>query len=877
MAEARSIAALGGEFTAGTRVGTTIDEEGLHIRTVITIPRPRECGRRLRHWLSGLYRQFVYTFLPFGPAVVIGFVALVVGIVVQSPRDSWVRSGPVATFVWDVGLLMPWIPGISLAVRVGILAAWVSILALLITALVQRWALKLLLRNKAYLYSARAPTIGVKIWFMLVRCLTHRKPLTYSFQSSLPALPVPRLKDTVDRYLEYAEVLCGQTGDAAALETIKKQAADFLANEGPRLQWYLNLKSWISPNYVTDWWEKYVYLRGRSSIAINSNYYVLDSGRWTPSHVPEARAAVVLYSMMAYKERLEAERIEPTMIGEGAVPLCMWQYERMFATSRIPGRECDEIKHWESTGVKHVAVWCKGTYYKLNVYDRDGSLRTPDDLETAFAEIRRDSEDRHKRGLVTEATSCIAALTGENRTRWAEIRETYLMEGSTNRRSLHEIESALMHVVLSDATFALEDWTKRGHYLIGSDRSTPNVWFDKSVTMVVFTDGKTGLNCEHAWADAPVCGHLFEVSMIAGEDRVMEGGPYKEDGHCRPWPKRNGGCATTRSGSEDSWHALPWLLPRACEDAVLQARTHLQSLIDDLDLCVSAHTAYGKAFVKKCRVSPDAYVQMAMQLAYYRDQGRLDATYESSMTRLYLHGRTETVRPCTSEAAAFVRTMEDPLASGADKLAALQKAASRHVRGYTDAMAGKGIDRHLFALYVVSVGKEIDSPFLKGALSVPWKLSTSQQPQQQTTLWDIRDPANARRISPGGGFGPVVDDGYGVSYMVSGEQELFFHVSSKRSCAKTDSTRFRDQIFRALADMKAVLAPVIAAQEAKGKGGAAAAAAVVPAPVPAPAPAAEVPAKPEESNGHVAQAGGASAGAAVEEKKQGKAKGKGKQ
>jgi carnitine O-palmitoyltransferase 1 len=32
--------------------------------------------------------------------------------------------------------------------------------------------------------------------------------------------------------------------------------------------------------------------------------------------------------------------------------------------------------------------------------------------------------------------------------------------------------------------------------------------------------------------------------------------------------------------------------------------------------------------VKRCRVSPDGYVQMAMQLAYYRDQGRFDATYE---------------------------------------------------------------------------------------------------------------------------------------------------------------------------------------------------------------------------------------------------------
>lgn len=42
-------------------------------------------------------------------------------------------------------------------------------------------------------------------------------------------------------------------------------------------------------------------------------------------------------------------------------------------------------------------------------------------------------------------------------------------------------------------------------------------------------------------------------------------------------------------------------------------------------------------------------------------------------------------------------------------------------------------------------------------------------------------------ISAGGGFGPVADDGYGVSYIIAGEDILFFHVSSKKSCPKTVS------------------------------------------------------------------------------------------
>lgn len=36
-----------------------------------------------------------------------------------------------------------------------------------------------------------------------------------------------------------------------------------------------------------------------------------------------------------------------------------------------------------------------------------------------------------------------------------------------------------------------------------------------------------------------------------------------------------------------------------------------------------------------------------------------------------------------------------------------------------------------------------------------------------------------------GGFGPVADDGYGVSYIIAGEELIFFHISSKRTCHLT--------------------------------------------------------------------------------------------
>ena len=60
-------------------------------------------------------------------------------------------------------------------------------------------------------------------------------------------------------------------------------------------------------------------------------------------------------------------------------------------------------------------------------------------------------------------------------------------------------------------------------------------------------------------------------------------------------------------------------------------------------------------------------------------------------------------------------------------------------------------------------------------------------------------------ISPGGGFGPVTDDGYGISYMFAGEDKIFFHVSSKRSSPMSDSEKFLNVLNNVLKEMKDLL------------------------------------------------------------------------
>ena len=74
-----------------------------------------------------------------------------------------------------------------------------------------------------------------------------------------------------------------------------------------RLQRYLWLKWLWSDNYVSDWWEEYVYLRGRTPLAINSNYYVIDAIFGQPTKNQAARAANCIHAAFSFRRILQKQ------------------------------------------------------------------------------------------------------------------------------------------------------------------------------------------------------------------------------------------------------------------------------------------------------------------------------------------------------------------------------------------------------------------------------------------------------------------------------------------------------------------------------------------------------------------------------------------
>eukprot|EP00731_Ephydatia_muelleri_P029750 Em0021g273a len=496
----------------------------------------------------------------------------------------------------------------------------------------------------------------------------------------------------------------------------------------------------------------------------------------------------MLYSYQYSLPRLPVPSLDGTckrLMLRKLIPLCSFQYKRLFGTCRIPGKDADKLVHVPAEQSLHVVAYRKGLWYKVQAV-RKNRILTPVELECQFQKIW-DSE-----GDVGPGEEKLAILTAHNRSSWAEARSEFFSSG-VNRESMAAIESSAFIIFFDDSSPTIETQDGNSDQLTSYCKSLLhgtgyNNWFDKSISIRVFANGKMGVNAEHSWADAPITGHLLEYCY-----NVEQQAGYRPDGHC------NGQIPANIPVPQ----LLKWDIPPQAVSRINEALSSVQACIEDLDLYVIEHNDFGKGDMKRSKLSPDAFIQMALQLSYFKDSGgKFCLTYEASMTRLFREGRTETVRPVSVQSADFVRAMCDPNGTDEERRRLLAIAADKHTDYYKLAMTGKGVDRHLFCLYVLSKYLKIESPFLAKVLGEPWRLSTSQTPTQFTQLIDYNK--FPEKASPGGGFGPVTKDGYGVSYIIPGDHLIYFHVSSFKSSEHTDSRRFAQHIRESLRDMRAL-------------------------------------------------------------------------
>ncbi|KIY73588.1 acyltransferase ChoActase/COT/CPT [Cylindrobasidium torrendii FP15055 ss-10] len=598
----------------------------------------------------------------------------------------------------------------------------------------------------------------------------------------LPRLPIPELRTTLDRYLKSLEPLLLEEADSAtayesAYTLRAKWADEFNTGLGRTCQERLKALDRASPhNWLDDnFWMKKAYMEWRSPLPVNSNWWlafqddtqlpiseserVKDSPRYT--HWQIQRAAWILHRILEFRSKIESQEIHPDTTRTG-----IWLREstfKMFNVSRVPQVGCDILSLPDSShpAASSVVVTANGWFYGLPVISR-----SPAAIAADMTAIVHDVEQRISSG---EKLVPVGILSSSNRDTWA-ANLAHLLALSPSNEETHEYISQSLLVVSLDHTLA--PLTIDGH--LQSIRSTTanasNRWFDKAFSLIVDPAARAGAMGEHSPCDALVPSIVAEYGIVEGLDAAQFG--------------------NTQSSKE--WRRLDWVTDDYISNQCTQAQEDAEVLMENSDDRVLWFSEYGADWIKGvAKQGADAYIQMALQLAWYRTRGVFTATYETALTRMFNKGRTETIRTLTRDSRAFVLAMVDSKETDEQRLTTLRRAIQTHTSLTREAATGRGIDRHLMGLRLMLKPGEtsllLEDPLF--ARSAEWKLSTSG--------------LSAGHLFRGTGFGAGFEDGYGINYL-AGPDGIKFGIESKFSSPHTSTEGFQNAVVGALRDMQRI-------------------------------------------------------------------------
>ncbi|XP_063794219.1 carnitine O-acetyltransferase-like [Pseudophryne corroboree] len=604
-----------------------------------------------------------------------------------------------------------------------------------------------------------------------------RVSLPFSFLRRLhtpPTLarqPVPDLRQILAHYLRSLQPLVSED----ELESTREMVEEFLRprGQGEEVQHQLQKRAERTDNWLTDWRQECVYLENHLPLPVHSSPAVILPQQEHKDWRGQLRFASKLISgVLDFKAKIESpEGLEDLWRGRR---LCPDQYHKFFGSCREPGYKRDRVllQPPNKSPPHHVTVCRNYQFFELDVYNSDGSPLTEDQIHQQMLFLRAHSKKTDKEP--------VGVLTTDHRNSWGRAYSS-LIRDRLNRDSVRSIQRSIMTVCL-DATalkFSEDLYSSRTAAQMlhggGSHANSGNRWFDKTLQFVVGEDGTCGLIYDQATADASAV-----VTMLR---HVLD---YCSRGPSLLLPRT----PITRVPPP---RKLYFNFPPETKQHIEQAKQNLDILVNDLDICCFSFPDFGKKFPQRHNMRPGAFLQICLQLAYYRLHGSLCATCEGVSLRAFHRGRLDVVRCSSPEALEFVQAADDPNKSAQEKLSLMLRAVESHQAATEQVLQGQSVDGAILALKMMCISSGLALPSLlmdtSYAVSSHWKLFTGQ----------VSSPMDCVIC-----YGPLVPDGYSVCFAPS-QNSITVCVSAFDCCQETDAERLSDSLQGALRGMRALI------------------------------------------------------------------------
>ncbi len=576
---------------------------------------------------------------------------------------------------------------------------------------------------------------------------------TYYFQSSLPKLPIPKLKETMTKYLYFSKPFLTEN----EFSNTKKIVNDFENNIGKTLNKELiNLDKNIYSSYISRPWTN-MYLESRKPLIINYNPQLTlkDDPKYGKNDQSKRGASIILSSLKFY-QTLKDNKLEPDIFHTkpnltqplgvgyetkpslfnyyinytpkfagfhlsalfGAYPLDMSQYKNMFASTRIPQKDKDLLKSFSDS--KHIVIQHNSSFWKVNVIDEDNNLIQRNELQKIIELIIENNKKDYN----------IGPLTTLDRNEWSNARDLLKLGNNDNIKT---IDSSLFMVCLEDdSPETMEEI--QNCMLHGNGK---NRWFDKSFQIIITKNSKCGVNFEHSWGDGicvlRFCEEIFKDSLKDNKIKSSE------------------------NVDLNKLNRLEWLqIDRTIKNSISKAEKNLNILINSINHKVLISKLLDKNFLKDNNKSPDGIMQLIIQLAYYLKYNKPPSIYEAASTSVFKHGRTETIRPLTLESLKFIQSINHNIDSK-EIYKLMNQSLSIHSKISLQAKMGKGMDRHLFALQDIAKTNDLNVDLF------------SDVSYNKLNNINISTSTLNSKYLESGGFGPVNQDCYGIGYGINND------------------------------------------------------------------------------------------------------------
>ncbi|XP_039300748.1 carnitine O-acetyltransferase-like, partial [Nilaparvata lugens] len=134
----------------------------------------------------------------------------------------------------------------------------------------------------------------------------------------------------------------------------------------------------------------------------------------------------------------------------------------------------------------------------------------------------------------------------------------------------------------------------------GGNAGTTNPFRYPPVQFIIGDEGHVGLTYEHSPAEGVAIARMMDhiVDYISANEKDSGAG-----GDC--------------SESDCQIQELEFCLSKEVEQRIKKAASNLDELVGDIETACFKFDAFGKDFIKTLKLSPDSFLQMAMQYAFY--------------------------------------------------------------------------------------------------------------------------------------------------------------------------------------------------------------------------------------------------------------------